>query len=91
MVTVTASEARNNFKHFLDLVNDNAEEVHVTRERGRNAVLIGEDDWNSIQETLRIYEDPQVCASVKESLAQFEQGDTVVFDSLDQLRERHAL
>jgi antitoxin YefM len=91
MVTATASEVRNNFKHFLDLANDSAEEVHVTRERGRNVVLIGEDDWNSIQETLRVYEDPQVLVSVKESLTQLASGDTVSFDSLDQLKKRHAL
>ena len=88
MVSATASEVRNNFKNYLDMVNEDSEELLIIRERGANAVLVGEDDWRSIQETLLIYEDVNVLDSMRRSLRQMEDGDVVEFDSPRSLRAR---
>jgi len=81
MVSATASEVRNNFKSYLDIVNEDSEELLIIRKRGSNAVLIGEDDWRSIQETLLVYEDVRVRDSLRRSIRQMEEGDVVEFDS----------
>jgi antitoxin YefM len=88
MVSATASEVRNNFKSYLDMVNEDSEELLIIRERGANAVLISEDDWRSIQETLLIYEDVKVLDSMRRSLKQMEDGDVMEFASPRSLRAR---
>ena len=88
MVSATASDVRNNFKSYLDMVNEDSEELLIIRERGANAVMIGEDDWRSIQETLLVYEDVNVLNSMRRSLRQMEDGDEVEFDSPLSLKTR---
>jgi prevent-host-death family protein len=82
-----ASEVRNNLKHYLDKVNENAEELLIIRQRGSNAVLVGEKDWNSIQETLLVYESPETLAALRRSAHQIEAGELVAFDSLEDLKK----
>ncbi|MDR1422137.1 MAG: type II toxin-antitoxin system Phd/YefM family antitoxin [Coriobacteriales bacterium] len=82
-----ASEVRNNLKKYLDRVNENAEELLIVRQRGSNAVLVGERDWSSIQETLLVYENPEVLAALRRSAQQLEEGDVVSFSSLEDLKK----
>lgn len=51
MKTLTATEARKKIYSLLDEASDSHEPIQITGKR-TNAVLIGEDDWRSIQETL---------------------------------------
>ena len=51
MTAVNATSARNNLYRLIDQVNDESEPVIITGQRG-NAVLVGEEDWRAIQETL---------------------------------------
>ena len=51
MTAVNATSARNNLYRLIDQVNDESEPVTITGQRG-NAVLVGEEDWRAIQETL---------------------------------------
>jgi len=88
MVSATASDLCNNFKSYLDMVNEDSEKLLIIRERGANAVLIGEDDWRSIQETLLVFEDINVLDSMRRSLRQMEDGDVVEFDSPLSLKAR---
>jgi antitoxin YefM len=87
MIHATVSEVRSNFKSFLDKVNDDVEEVYIIRERGSNAVLVSEGEWESIQETLRVYEDPETLASLRRSLQQMQEGAVIEFASLDEVFE----
>jgi antitoxin YefM len=52
MKAVSYSEARNNLKTYLDYVNDNHDIVTIVRQNGSNIVMMSEDDYNSINETL---------------------------------------
>ena len=36
----------------IERVNEDCAPVHITTTRGKGAVLVGEDDWASIEETL---------------------------------------
>ena len=51
MTTITATEARKLLYKLLDDVSDSHEPIQITGKRS-NAVLIAEDDWRAVQETL---------------------------------------
>ena len=65
MDTVKATEARANLYGLIDQVQENHEPVLITGKRS-NAVLIAEDDWKSVQETLYLLSVP----GMRESLLQ---------------------
>ena len=52
MTAITATKARENIYQLIQDVNVNSTPVTITNTRGKNAVLIGEEDWKAIEETL---------------------------------------
>lgn len=68
MTTVTATEARKRLYKLLDDVSDSHEPVQITGKRG-NAVLVGEDDWRAVQETLYLVSIPGMRESIIEGMA----------------------
>lgn len=64
MATLTASEARANLYRLLDEVAISHEPLIITGKR-HNAVLIAEDDWRAIQETLYLLSIPGMRESIK--------------------------
>jgi prevent-host-death family protein len=78
MTTVTATEARKQLYKLIDDVADSHEPVQITGKRG-NAVLVGEDDWRAVQETLHLVSIPGMRESILEGMA------TPVEDLEDQL------
>ena len=67
METVTASEARDRLYRLLDEVVASREPVLITGKRA-NAVLVGEDDWRAIQETLYLLSNPGMSESIREGI-----------------------
>lgn len=65
MTTITATEARRLLYKLLDDVADSHEPIQISGKRS-NAVLISEDDWRAIQETLYLHSVP----GMKESIVQ---------------------
>ncbi|WIK83964.1 type II toxin-antitoxin system Phd/YefM family antitoxin [Pseudoglutamicibacter albus] len=63
MTAVNATSARNNLYRLIDQVNDESEPVTITGQRG-NAVLVGEEDWRAIQETLFLASIPGMTESI---------------------------
>ena len=51
MTAINVTAARAKLFRLIDQVNEESEPLTITGQRG-NAVLIGEDDWRAIQETL---------------------------------------
>jgi len=68
MSTVTASEARRRLFGLLDDVAENHEPVVITGKRN-NGVLVSEDDWKAIQETLHLCQVPGMVESIREGMA----------------------
>ena len=66
-ITVTASKARSGFYRLIDQVAEDHVPVKITGQRN-NAVLIGEDDWRSIQETLHLLSIPHMRESIRKGL-----------------------
>ncbi len=67
MTTLTASKARARLYKLLDLAASSHEPIQITGKRA-NAVLVSEDDWRSIQETLYLLSIPGMRESIRKGL-----------------------
>jgi len=68
MPTLSATEARTKLYRLIDETSLTHEPIVITGKRG-NAVLISEDDWRAIQETMFLLNIPGMQESIKEGLA----------------------
>ncbi len=66
MNVITTTAARANLYRLIDEVNEESTPVTISGQR-HNAVLVGEDDWRAIQETLYLSKIPGFVESVKEA------------------------
>lgn len=83
MKTINSTEARNNFSSLLDSVVENSEYAVITRRDKPNTVLMSQDYFNSIMETLHLLSTPTNAAHIAESIAQHKQGKTQPHDLID--------
>ncbi|MCI5122576.1 MAG: type II toxin-antitoxin system Phd/YefM family antitoxin [Candidatus Electrothrix sp. AUS4] len=67
MPTLTATQARAKLYRLIDDTAVSHQPVTITGKRG-NAVLISEEDWIAIQETLYLMSIPGMSKSIKEGL-----------------------
>ena len=67
MTTVSATEARSKLYKLLDQARETSEPILITGKRG-NGVLVSEDDWRAIQETLYLLSIPGMRESIREGL-----------------------
>ena len=67
MTTLNVTEARANLYKLIDDATVNHELVVITGKRG-NAVLLAEDDWNAINETLHLLSVPGMRESILEGM-----------------------
>jgi prevent-host-death family protein len=61
-------KARTNLYKLVDAVHESHDPIHITGKR-HSAVLISEEDWSSIQETLMLTSIAGMTDSIKEGLA----------------------
>ena len=69
MTILNATEARSRLYSLIDEAAETHQPVVITGKRG-NAVLLSEDDWNAISETLHLLSVPGMRESIKEGLNQ---------------------
>jgi len=67
MTHLNASQARNNFFNLLETVTEKNEIARITSRAG-NAVIMSEDEYNSIQETLYLMNIPGMWESIVEGV-----------------------
>jgi prevent-host-death family protein len=67
MTTVTATRARSKLYKLLDDAASTHEPIQITGKRA-NAVLVSEEDWRSIQETLYLLSMPGMRESIRKGL-----------------------
>ena len=67
MMTLNVTEARANLYKLIDDTTASHEPVVITGKRG-NAVLLAEDDWNAINETLPLLSVPGMRESILEGM-----------------------
>ena len=67
MKTITVTKARSTLFQLLDETNATHEPIQITGKRS-NAVLLSEEDWKSIEETLHLLSIPGMRESIREGL-----------------------
>ena len=67
MKTISVSQARANLYKLLEEASESHEPLVITGKKG-NAVLVAEEDWRAIQETLYLISIPGMRESIREGL-----------------------
>lgn len=69
MKTITATSARSDLYRIIDFAQTSHEPIQITGKRG-NAVLVAEEDWRAIQETIYLLGIPGMRDSIVEGMAE---------------------
>ena len=72
MIALASSKVRSNFKDVCDKVIDDVEPIIVTRNKGKNIVMISEDEYNNMVENFRIFSNPTIYNKIKNGINQIE-------------------
>ena len=67
MTTLNATEARSKLYNLIDEIAETHQPIIITGKR-KNAVLLSEEDWNSINETLFLLSIPGMRESIREGM-----------------------
>ncbi|OGO38830.1 MAG: antitoxin [Chloroflexi bacterium RBG_16_57_8] len=67
MTTLSASEARKRLYNLVDEVKETHKPVQIVGKRN-SAVLVSEEDWRAIEETLYLMSIPGMRESIKEGM-----------------------
>ena len=70
MTSIGITKARAKLNQIVSEVNESSQPITITNNRGKNAVLIGEEDWKAIQETLYLNSIPGMSQSILASKEQ---------------------
>ncbi|WP_151867889.1 type II toxin-antitoxin system Phd/YefM family antitoxin [Acinetobacter soli] len=88
------SEAQNNLKSVLDGVFDDADTALITRKEGQHAVVMTQDHYESLMETLYLLSSPANAARLNQSIAEFNVRKSIQHDLLldeDQTMNRNSI
>jgi antitoxin YefM len=69
MSTINITNARKNLYKIVKDLNESHEPIHITG-KGGSAVLIAEDDWKAIEETLYITSIPGMRESIIKGMSE---------------------
>ena len=64
MTSISITKARAKLNQIVSEVNESSQPITITNNRGKNAVLVGEEDWKAIQETLYLNSIPRMSQSI---------------------------
>lgn len=86
MKAINYTEFRQNLKSNLDSVYNDHEALIVTRKRNENMVVISQEDYNSLTETVYLLSSPTNASRLIKSREQAKKGQLVSFD-IDSLED----
>ena len=81
MIGLTATDAR---KTFFELIRSATKkhEIYRVRHPGGNVVIMSEDDYESLLETLDLLSAPGFCEEFNQAVSEAEAGETVSFEEV---------
>jgi antitoxin YefM len=74
MAHVSYSELRNNLASYMDQVCDDRAPLVVTRQNARSVILMSEQDYEGLMETVHLLKSPANAARLLRSIKQADQG-----------------
>jgi antitoxin YefM len=80
MTPVNYRELRSNLAKYMDEVCDSRDTLLVTRQNARSVVMISEDEYEGLMETVHLLSSPANAARLLESIKSADAGETVEFD-----------
>jgi len=87
MQIFTYTDARNNLKTVLDRVIDDSDVAVITRKEGQHAVVMGQEYYNSIMETLYLMSSPSNAAHLAKSIAELRASKAIERELLDETED----
>ncbi len=76
MKVISYSEARNNLKAIMDRAVEDADVTIITRRGSSNAVLLSQDLFDSLMETVHLLRSPANAIHLAQSIAQDQVGQS---------------
>jgi antitoxin YefM len=82
MSHVSYTDLRASLAKYMDEVCDRRTPLHVTRQNARSVVMMSEDEYQGIMETLHLLQNPHNAARLLASIEEAERGNLVEHDLL---------
>lgn len=83
MLTMPYTTFRNNMKDTMRRIHDDADVMLVTnRDSADNVVVMGQDDYESLMETLRVQSNPDLTRRVLSGMRQSSDGTEEEYEEL---------
>ncbi|MCO5293423.1 MAG: type II toxin-antitoxin system Phd/YefM family antitoxin [Homoserinimonas sp.] len=76
MQTLPISKVKDKLNEFVDAVSLTREQVTITKNGSPAAVLIGADEWESLQETLFWLSQPGILSDIESARKELAEGKT---------------
>ena len=70
MKETTANEFRKKLKYYIDMSIANHKPLRIKRRNGQNFIVVGEDDWNAIEETLYLNQFDGLVESISDAASE---------------------
>ena len=74
---VSYTELRSKLAKYMDEVCDSHTPLHVTRQNARSVVMVSEDEYNGIMETLHLLQSPANAARLVSSIEDADKGKLI--------------
>ena len=84
MSTINITNARANLYQLVSDVNVGFNPITIVNNKGKNAVLISEDEWNSIEETLYLSSIPGLVNNINDIRKNEEWSKAEVFSDAEE-------
>lgn len=85
-ITISYSEIRQKLKAYIDKACLNSEAIIIKRKNGDNAVIISEEEYNSLDETAYLLRSPKNRKILRESL---DSNHDIEFSSIEDLKNEN--
>jgi antitoxin YefM len=83
MSHVSYSDLRSNLAKYMEEVCDSRTPLHVTRQNARSVVMLSEDEYEGIMETLHLLRSPANAAHLLQAIEDADNGRLVEHELLD--------
>ena len=80
MTTVSFTIFRQYLSKYLDKTEDDCDEIIITRNKGRKAIVVNYDDYLSLKETAYLLSSPKNRKHLDKSIKQLETGKVTSLD-----------
>jgi antitoxin YefM len=89
MAHVSYTQLRSNLVTYMEQVCDSRAPLHVTRQNARGVVMLSEDEYEGMMETLHLLRSPANAARLLESIAEAETGRLMEHDPTEAEEAAH--